>query len=334
MPCRGKRGCLRKPSATSCHKINQCSWAVCLVTQSCPTLCDLMDWSQPGFSLPGDSSGKNTRVGGHALLQGILPTQGSNPHLPHYRQILFHLSHQGSPRILEWVAYPFSRASSWPRNWTGVSYIAGGFFTSWATREALIPEWVLKSKDLELFKALTTWSILHSIIKQREASAVTVPCSWPSVGASGMGWGRGEMMWYFDWYHHPIGTPPGEAQSETGKAFFPSFVAFSTVRVPSWDRLISVALETSQPREEIERDGNIMAWVIFLQCVEELSTVPALWALSSGHTTISLSHSASKGWNDGRLHCGWGGGSPSTQAAFFLEAGRMSDTPRTLVATT
>ena len=136
MPCRRKRGCLRKPSATSCHKINQCSWAACLVSQSYPTLCDLMDWSQPGFSLPGDSSGKNTGVGGHALLQGILPTQGSNPHLSHYRQILFHLSHQGSPRILEWVAYPFSRASSWPRNWTGVSCIAGRFFTSWATRDA------------------------------------------------------------------------------------------------------------------------------------------------------------------------------------------------------
>ena len=46
------------------------------------------------------------------------------------------MSHQGNPRILEWVAYPFSSGSSQPRNWTGVS-IAGGFFTSWATREAL-----------------------------------------------------------------------------------------------------------------------------------------------------------------------------------------------------
>ena len=43
---------------------------------------------------------------------------------------------QGSPRTLEWVAYPFSRGSSWPRNWTGVSCIAGGFFTNWAIREA------------------------------------------------------------------------------------------------------------------------------------------------------------------------------------------------------
>ena len=42
--------------------------------------------------------------------------------------------HQGSPRILEWVAYPFSRGTSWLRNRTGVSYIAGGLFISWATR--------------------------------------------------------------------------------------------------------------------------------------------------------------------------------------------------------
>ena len=40
-------------------------------------------------------------------------------------------------RILEWVAFPFSRGSSQPRDWTQVSHIAGGFFTSWATREAL-----------------------------------------------------------------------------------------------------------------------------------------------------------------------------------------------------
>ena len=39
-------------------------------------------------------------------------------------------------RILEWVAVPFSRGFSQPRDWTQVSHIAGGFFTSWATREA------------------------------------------------------------------------------------------------------------------------------------------------------------------------------------------------------
>ena len=46
-------------------------------------------------------------------------------------QILYQLSHKGSPRILEWVAYSFSRESSRPRNQTGVSCIAGGFFTNW-----------------------------------------------------------------------------------------------------------------------------------------------------------------------------------------------------------
>ena len=69
---------------------------VCLVTQSCPTLCDPMDCSPPGYSLHGDSPDKNTAVGCHALLQGIFPTQGSNPGLPHCRQILCHLSHHRS----------------------------------------------------------------------------------------------------------------------------------------------------------------------------------------------------------------------------------------------
>ena len=67
--------------------------------------------SLPGSSVHGDSPGKNTGVGCHALLQGIFPTQGSNPGLWHCRKILYHLTHQGSPRILEWVAYPFSRGN-------------------------------------------------------------------------------------------------------------------------------------------------------------------------------------------------------------------------------
>ena len=98
-----------------------------LVTQSCPALFDPMDCSPPGSSIHGDSPGKNTGVGCHALLQGIFPAQGLNPGLPHCRQILYCLSHQGSPRILEWVAYPFCMGSSQLRNQTGVSGIAGGF---------------------------------------------------------------------------------------------------------------------------------------------------------------------------------------------------------------
>ena len=64
-----------------------------LETQSCPTLCDTMDCSPPGSSV-------------HGILQA---------------------------RILEWVAIPFSRGSSWPRNRTHIPCIASGFFTFWAT---------------------------------------------------------------------------------------------------------------------------------------------------------------------------------------------------------
>ena len=69
-----------------------------LVAQSCPTLCDPMDYSPPGSSV-------------HGILQA---------------------------RILEWVAVPFSRGSSQPRDQTQVSFITGGFFIVWATREAPI----------------------------------------------------------------------------------------------------------------------------------------------------------------------------------------------------
>ena len=69
---------------------------LCLVAQSCPTLCNPMVCSPPGSSVQGDSAGKNTGVGCHALLQ----------------------------------------RSSQPRDRTQVSCIAGGFFTVWATREA------------------------------------------------------------------------------------------------------------------------------------------------------------------------------------------------------
>ena len=92
------------------------SIVLCVVAQPCPTLYDPMDCSPPGFSVRGDSPGKYTGMGCHALLQGIFPTQGLDPGLPHCRQSLYRLNHQGSPRILEWVAYPFSRGSSRPRN--------------------------------------------------------------------------------------------------------------------------------------------------------------------------------------------------------------------------
>ena len=63
-----------------------------------------------------NSPGQNTGLGSLSLLQGICPTQGSNPGLPHCRWILSQLSHKENPRILEWVAYPFSSGSSQPKD--------------------------------------------------------------------------------------------------------------------------------------------------------------------------------------------------------------------------
>ena len=65
------------------------------VSQSCPTLCNLMDCSLCSWNSPDE----NTGVGCHALFQGLFLTQGLNPGLLHCRQILYHLSHQGSPFI-------------------------------------------------------------------------------------------------------------------------------------------------------------------------------------------------------------------------------------------
>ena len=58
---------------------------------------------------PWNSPGKTTRVGSPSLLQGIFPTQGSNPGLPHCRWILYPLSHQRSPRILRYRGSPFKK---------------------------------------------------------------------------------------------------------------------------------------------------------------------------------------------------------------------------------
>ena len=103
-------------------------------SESLSVMCDSLQ--SHGLYSPWNSAGQNTGVGSHSLLQGIFPIQGSNPGLPHCRRIVYQPSHKGSPRILEWVAYPFSSRSSWPRNPSSVSCTAGGFLTNWAVREA------------------------------------------------------------------------------------------------------------------------------------------------------------------------------------------------------
>ena len=70
---------------------------------------------------PWNSPGQNTGVGSHSLLQGIFPTQGSNPGLLHCRRILYHLSYQGGPshgqkQVLNYrISWPVNFLCSWCR---------------------------------------------------------------------------------------------------------------------------------------------------------------------------------------------------------------------------
>ena len=133
-------------------------WKVIVkVTLSYPNL-------QPhGLYSPWNSPGQKTGVGSLSLLQAIFPTQGLNPGFPHCRWILYQLSHQGSPRILEWVNYPFCSRFSWPRNRPGVSCITGGFFTNW------VAVWGC----LQIISVLCV-SCLHCVLS-------LVACPWTSV---------------------------------------------------------------------------------------------------------------------------------------------------------
>ena len=92
-----------------------------LTAQSCLTLCDPMDCSPPGSSVHGDSPSKNTGVGCHALLQGIVLTQGLNLGLLHHRRILCRLSPQGS--LSSFSSLPPSPHKFPLGCWTGRNYM-------------------------------------------------------------------------------------------------------------------------------------------------------------------------------------------------------------------
>ena len=130
--------------------------------------------SSHGLYSPRNSPGQNTGVGSLSLLQGIFPTQGSNPSHLHCRQIHYELSHKGSPRILEWVAYPFSSRSSWARNWTGVSCIAGRFFTNWAIRE--VQRTTALSKNMDE-------SCIHNIKWRKPDTRLHIDSIYPKLKA-------------------------------------------------------------------------------------------------------------------------------------------------------
>ena len=111
----------------------------------------------PRLYSPWNSPDQNTGEGSLSLLQGIFSTQGLNPGLLHCPQILYQMSHQGSPRMLEWVAYSFCSRSSQPRNWTGFSCIAGGFFTNWTIREVFKRPMQEKTKEISHPSKTSVW---------------------------------------------------------------------------------------------------------------------------------------------------------------------------------
>ena len=116
------------------------SWSPASVSSKSESHSVLCNSATHGLYSPWSSPGQNTGVGSHSLLQEIFPTKEQKPDLPHCRQSLYQLSHKESPRILEWVAYPFSSGSSQPKNrprdGTRVFCIAGNFSTKRAIREA------------------------------------------------------------------------------------------------------------------------------------------------------------------------------------------------------
>ena len=81
-----------------------------------------MDCCPPGSSIHGVLQARTLEwVAMPCPPPSVLPNAGIKSGLPHCRQILYHLNHQGSPKILQWVAYSFSRISFQPRNWAKVS---------------------------------------------------------------------------------------------------------------------------------------------------------------------------------------------------------------------
>ena len=119
------------------------------VAQLCPTLCDPMDCSLPGSSV-------------HGIIQA---------------------------RILEWVAIPFSRGSSWPRNRTQVSHIAGRFYMVWATREA--------QSCNKPFLLCTCWDAQHGF-----PMICRLPCSTTGVFLVVFAW-RALSEMEVPWWFHP-----------------------------------------------------------------------------------------------------------------------------------
>ena len=146
------------------------------------------DSLQPhGIYSPRNSPGQNTGVDSHALLKGIFPTQGSNPHLPNCRRILHQLSHQGSPQMWE------------------LDHKEGFALKNWCFRTVVLEKTLespLDSKEIKQVnpKGNQSWILIGSTDAQTEAPILWPPdrMSWltrkdPDAGKKGRrrkGWQR------------------------------------------------------------------------------------------------------------------------------------------------
>ena len=163
---------------------------VCKVVQSCPTVCDPLDCTHQAPQSMGVSMAR-TRVGCHALLQGIFLMQGSNPAIwpmsPHCRQILYPLSHQGRPQIrwdILWLKNDFffiwngkfSRHPVFPS-----AKLSNLFIKIWWGQALGRPEWVVLEGSLMRDIRAETWMKLKG-----------ESCSHQGNGASGPGNRKGK----------------------------------------------------------------------------------------------------------------------------------------------
>ena len=124
------------------------------VASSCLTLCDPMG--------PWNSPGQNSRVGSCSLLQGIFPTQGSNPCLPHCKWILYQLSHQGREMsvicTVVWTFFGIAFLWDWNERWHfpvlwPKDTLGKGWFTS------QVEQSLAASHFITLFRVVTQFKI-------------------------------------------------------------------------------------------------------------------------------------------------------------------------------
>ena len=140
------------------------------VAQSCLTLCDPMDC----FKIL--QAKILERVPISFSRESSQPRDQSQVY-PYCRRILYQLSHKGSPRILEWEAYPFSSGSSQLRSQTRVSCVAGRFFTKWATRKPLSEVAQSCSTLCDPMDCSPPGSSVHGILQARIPELAVVPLS-------------------------------------------------------------------------------------------------------------------------------------------------------------